>query len=470
MLGVVALQQASAFSIFGPLEAFQTPTLDYGNRYYYHDGELGGPKNFGEGSRLNVPIVTYGYDSTFLEYFGTKGVAAIDGAIAIMNRLPVASQANLSGFLTQGNEVVNYTAGALNLADLKSTVMTILLEHMGLIGETHIWDLHDRVSVPPGGCLFEYSVINRNYDPVTYNPSAYVNGVQYTYSIWEGCSNGVQVADAIEQPADQTSPAQYAFTAVASGYGLQYGGFYLGITRDDMGGLKYLYRHNNYAYESLDSNSIALGSISAYSPVNPFGGFGATNGFQGILGGVEKITYVKVAYDSLIGTAFTPKRYSYTIPFVTNNTLKSLRVTRTIIRPDILFTAGDLDTNQVFPLTPTAYVRGFGYISNGIVSANNGVSSSVISPIETVTFNTVNNLYYNESPYFMDQTQFYRFPVFNWGSFDGSTNAPVLYPNGSSIASLEGQLLQGGPSITLGLYNPVSFTTNTTTTTGTIGQ
>ena len=36
-----------------------------------------------------------------------------------------------------------------------------------------------------------------------------------------------------------------------------------------------------------------------------------------------------------------------------------------------------------------------------------------------------------------------------WGSFDDSTNAPVVYPNGTSIASLESQMLMQVTSTTL---------------------
>ena len=89
-----AVQSASAFSIFGPAESWQVPTLDYVTRFYYGSTELGGPKNFGEGSRINTPIVTYGYDITFLTYFGAKGVAAIDSAMAVLNALPASSAAN----------------------------------------------------------------------------------------------------------------------------------------------------------------------------------------------------------------------------------------------------------------------------------------------------------------------------------------------------------------------------------------
>src|SRR5665213_913284 len=141
-LACAAIQSASAFSIFGPAESWQVPTLDYVTRYYYPypDGnatEIGGPKNFGQGSRINTPIVTYGYDITFLTYFGAKGVAAVDSAMAVLNALPTSSTADISKYLMAGNQQINYTAQALDLTDLKSFVLSLMLEHMGLNGETH---------------------------------------------------------------------------------------------------------------------------------------------------------------------------------------------------------------------------------------------------------------------------------------------------------------------------------------------
>ena len=127
---------------------------------------MGGPKNFNEGSRINTPIITYGYDISFISYFGAKGVAAIDSAMATLNALPAASSANLASFIMQGNQQINYTAQALGLRDLKSTVLSLMMEHLGLIGETHVWDLLTRnAEASSTPCLFEYGIINRNFDP-----------------------------------------------------------------------------------------------------------------------------------------------------------------------------------------------------------------------------------------------------------------------------------------------------------------
>jgi len=45
-----------------------------------------------ESYRWNIPIITYGFDSEFVEYFGQVGVAEIEKAIAILNALPPASK------------------------------------------------------------------------------------------------------------------------------------------------------------------------------------------------------------------------------------------------------------------------------------------------------------------------------------------------------------------------------------------
>jgi hypothetical protein len=459
-LACAAIQSASAFSVFGPAESWQVPTLDYVTRYYYpypggNAAELGGPKNFGQGSRLNAPVITYGYDITFLTYFGAKGVAAVDSAMAVLNALPAASAANLSSFLMQGNQQINYTAQALDLTDLKSIVMSIMLEHMGLNGETHVWDLHTRNGITgPPPCLFEYLVINRNYDPASYQPSSYVNGVNYTYQIWDGCSNATSVADAIEFPVDEASAAELTYTAVSTLYALEPGGYYLGLTYDDMGGLKYLYNKNNLAYEALDPTAV----VSPFSAGSSWEGVssGVTNGvvtgtgtgtnFVGFVGGVEKITYVKLPSDSILGGGFRPRTFSYTIPSISpNGALTSLSITRTVIQPDIVFSAGDMVGNTLggAPFTYSAYARGFAFINSGAAVVGNGVVPAVISPQETITFNDVTPFWVNESPSFLDEQSVLEYPGLYWGTFDGSTNSPTVYPSGSSLSDLEAELFSG---------------------------
>jgi hypothetical protein len=483
-LACAAIQSASAFSIFGPAEAWQVPTLDYVTRYYYpyptgNASEIGGPKNFGQGSRINTPILTYGFDITFLTYFGAKGVAAVDSAMAVLNGLPASSSADLSKFLMQGNQQINYTAQALDLTDLKSFVLALMVEHMGLNGETHVWDLHTRNGLAGPPCQFEYMVLNRNYDPVTYLPSSYVNGVNYTYQIWDGCSNAVSVADAIEFPVDGASAAELTYTAVSTLYAQEPGGYYLGLTYDDMGGLKYLYSQDNLAYEALDPTALVT-SISSESSswegvtsTNATGvatgtATGAVTGsnFVGYLGGVEKITYVKFPSDTLLGGALTPRKFSYTLTYLTNGAVNRLNVTRTVTAPDIVFSAADLVGNTLggAPFTYNGSARNFAFIASGAAVVANGVVPEVISPGETITLNNVTPFWVNETPSFLDQQSVLEYPGLYWGSFDGSTNAPILYPNGSSLSDLIAELYSGSgtspqsPSTT---WYGLSLSTNT---------
>jgi hypothetical protein len=528
-LGVTFAGSAWGFSTWGPTEGWQTQDLDYGIRYLpflplpnttvyevegpgslgAHNVELGGTKNFGQGSRLNVPVITYAYDYTFLSYFGAQGVAAIDAAFAVMNGLPNVSSTSgkLTEFITQGNQQVNYSAEAMRMIDLKSTVMWLLIEHMGLIGETHTYDLRERIATGltgAGSCDFYYVVLQRNFDPITYNPSQYVNGTLLTYQIGDLCP-GISVADAMEESAQAGTPP---FSAVATREALQVGGYYLRITRDDMGGLRYLYRHNRYVNEALPADSTAntnvlaangAGSITGiFNPINTnsiTNLITSTNSltntiapFTGLLGGVEKITYVKTPYDSLLGTSFRPRTNHYTIPWVTNGVLINLPVTRTILQPDIIFTAGDLTFAGPAPFQETV-VRSSGFITTSNVSpgAVNTeallVTPSVITPQMVVTFNNSGQVYYNQGTPFADQANAIGVG-FIWGSFNGSTNAPIAFPTGASVDAISAEVIGSGPETTeigasynltynpvntLGITNTITNTTTNITTNGTFG-
>src|SRR5712692_7046535 len=71
------------FSLLGPYKSWQVTALGYNL-----PGDIGGPMNLNEGYRWNVPTVTYAFDATFVTYFGTNGIAAVEKAIQILNDLP----------------------------------------------------------------------------------------------------------------------------------------------------------------------------------------------------------------------------------------------------------------------------------------------------------------------------------------------------------------------------------------------
>src|SRR5690349_5399379 len=90
LMCLLASQPLRAFSLLGPVqpfpgnEAWQSAALGYNPL----NTDIGAPKNLTEEYRWNVPVITYGFDPSFLNYFGNEGVAAIDAAFGILNSLP----------------------------------------------------------------------------------------------------------------------------------------------------------------------------------------------------------------------------------------------------------------------------------------------------------------------------------------------------------------------------------------------
>src|SRR5437879_4157747 len=114
-----AVHSAHAFSMLGPLglsvESWKTQLIGWNPR----NGDIGGAVNLGEEYRWNIKTLTYGFDESFLNYFGQRGVDEINKAIAILNALPAYSQmsSNLDEFPLDTRRE-NYRASALALADL----------------------------------------------------------------------------------------------------------------------------------------------------------------------------------------------------------------------------------------------------------------------------------------------------------------------------------------------------------------
>src|SRR5207249_551713 len=114
--------------------------------------------------RRNMPVQYYACDANFLDYFGSNGVYAVDQAAAVYNAL-----ANVSSYSPELTEFpfstrrINYEAEALFLTDLKSTVMTILAEQLGLAEpDRYTWTLHSRDPGPACPVTATYLVIKRN--------------------------------------------------------------------------------------------------------------------------------------------------------------------------------------------------------------------------------------------------------------------------------------------------------------------
>jgi hypothetical protein len=267
------------------------PLLNSGAPPFFLDGNHTGPKDYAEGYRLNTPVLYYTFDPSFGDYFGANGEDAVDQAFDVLNGLTNVDSysASLSEF-PLNSESVNYQAQTMGLLDIKSETLSIMLEQMGLADAVrYVWGLANRylptgaVCSPPGpGSGVEYWVIQRNID-ITNTPlnqiqySAYINAELYSYYIFENCgAAGASPpdVDALEIPVDPLNNNP----PVASGFGedaLPVGAFYTGLTRDDMGGLRYLMSSNNvfaagagYLETSASGSVATSGGGSGGSPTN----------------------------------------------------------------------------------------------------------------------------------------------------------------------------------------------------------
>jgi hypothetical protein len=82
---------ARGFALMGPYESWMQPSNDFrlpSDWLYGGQDDVGGPMWISNGFRWNVPVVTYGFDQSFLIFFGSNGVAAVEGAIQLLNDLP----------------------------------------------------------------------------------------------------------------------------------------------------------------------------------------------------------------------------------------------------------------------------------------------------------------------------------------------------------------------------------------------
>lgn len=449
-----ATLNAGAFAMMGPFAEWMVPRIGYNPPIGGVD--FGGPMNLGEKYRWNIPTVYYAYDSSFLQYFGVQGTNAIEQAIAILNAVPPASQmsSNLTEFpLSVRRE--NYEASALNLMDLKSFTLAELLLHLGLAApERATWTLRSRVELtaPP---RVNYTVIRRNFDPVTLNPSSFVNGVLYTYVIQEFVDP--DFADATELQVDplavdSSSVAGMANDIVSSRI-LAPGQYVTGITRDDAGGLRHIYGKSNplehWHVETLPTNTTAAASGSAWTPIGGTNTASFSNFVnQAVRPGVDKVRFQRVHYDSILGVFITFTN-QWTDTYITNGTARTQQVQRVVDQPDIVFAAEDLGVGDQG--VPILFARDTAesWINNDAI---NGVTPlngpGVITGPIVYSYSKIGPYYMNQSPFLMDETRF-LFQGVVWGSFDGTTNPPVVFPNGSSLQQLKLQVMHAGSPWTI---------------------
>lgn len=400
--------QARAFSLLGPYESWMTQTNGF-----LRLGDIGGPKNLGEEYRWNTPVLTYAFDPSFLNFFGSNGVAAVESAIQILDNLPPASGIVLTNFSLETRHL-NYEAQFYSLYDLKSETLSLLLEQMGLASPTrYIYVLRQWNPVLTTedlflgvfeGTNFSDYILQRNYDPQNLNASPYVNEVLYDAYIDNEINQYVIFSFAVSPLAD-------SYSAVAD-LDAPFGVFYTGLTYDDVGGLAYLLSTNNVNYETLLPGVCGVGA-NANSFVN-----GAWRP------GVDKITFVPQAVDSLTG-AFLPMTNQFTDTYITNGNVIQQQLARVTLQPDFLFSVADTGkgdfTTPWFVRTGTT-----NWINNAALNGNpSGAGPGIIQPPVQIIFNKLGRQLFSSGT---DLDEIGNDEPLFWGSFDASTNAPVFYP------------------------------------------
>ena len=452
-------------NVFGFVMIGVVSTNEFGSSgvdFNYTD-DLGGPKEEKRFFRWNIPHMCYAFDSSFINFFGLEGRQAVGEAINVINDFfensayTGVSSLDLTshGFRSNYNTTwVNTTAQNQKVMDVKSLVLGMMVNHIGL-GNPHRYSFGIRsMTTNAAGTQINFNVRLRNYDPMSYKPTAEVNNVTYSYRLIHDApaSVGVTVLPTFADMEEFTTDTSgNAFTAVAGiidafygntaiywtrpptlfDFGIYYDGLNAtggktdprhALTYDDAGGLKYLYRTNNFVYETLDP-SVVLIVPAQFLPMTAMPVFpgptgrlypdslGGNQGFiprrnsgltpglptvsvlpaqappalvdVALRGGIDKIKFTEQPFDSLIGITFTATNITWTDTFVATNgqtviglnetrpsgtltlgvpTMKffTQQVGRGLFQPDIIFVADELG------VSPDGVPLGFNRTDNSL--------------------------------------------------------------------------------------------------------
>lgn len=417
--------KSGAFALLGPYEPWmqttnglQQPESVFPQYGQIQPADIGGPMDRTNEYRWNVPVITYGFDQSFLDYFGTNGVTAVKSAIQVLNDLPSASSIVLTNFPLLAQHF-NFQAQALEIYDLKSQTLSLLLEQLGLAQPSRYiyvlkqWDssllppFPDEFSSPlswPDGTIPEF-IVQRNFDPETLEPSLYIDETLF-FAHLNLLKNGNHLM--VTFPGD---PLVQNYPAVAD-FNISAGEFYNGLTRDDVGGLCYLLSTNNVNFETLLPGVSGVGANS-----NLF-----VNGAW--RPGVDKITFVPQPVDLSSGS-FLAYTNQFTDSYITNGILVQQQVARLLTKPDILFSVADFGNVASSPMARRTGTTN--WVNNASLNGNPiGAGPGMIQPGITITFNKAGRTLQHDAS--LPDESVSDFGNSPWGSFDGSLNTPVIYP------------------------------------------
>jgi len=158
--------------------------------------------------------------------------------------------------------------------------------------------------------------------------------------------------------------------------------------------------------------------------------------------GLDKISFVRHDFDPIKSRFFRPITNDFTDIAETTNGIRYVeRFRRVVTRPDILFTAADIPIIGNVGVETVDHFNSTPFFNSSQVDSNPPIRLAGPGTIEgpiTLTFNKVGPIRLNFEPGLGDEVNsiFY----FQWGSMDATTNTPILYPEGTTIADLESQV------------------------------
>jgi hypothetical protein len=158
--------------------------------------------------------------------------------------------------------------------------------------------------------------------------------------------------------------------------------------------------------------------------------------------GIQKIQFARANFDSLLGQFFQPVTNDYSVMVISNSQPGIQNFQRVITQPDILFTATDFAPGPAagpadFPVPSS---RSISFSADPASAYPGQAGPGLINTPTTITYDKVGPLFENIGTSFLSGNNFDA-EAFIWASFDGSTNDPVVYPNGTSIQNLENEVL-----------------------------
>jgi hypothetical protein len=297
--------------------------------------------------------------------------------------------------------------------DLKSFALLYLVESVGLanpvrftwlLNSTNIAIRSDELSGPSD------VVIQRNFDPVSLQPSPYVDFLRFTYVVWgvpgpffpEGSRDASEIGLLSQGETPRYPVAAYVpnndFLPL-----LHAGEYFSALTRDDVGGIRYLLSRSNINVEPCLPTIRGVGG-------NTFVNVAARPG-------VEKITFQR--YDP--GQAQITNSFLET--YVVDGQQRTQMLQRVIETPDILFTASNHPRQGDAP----AIVRR----TRPNFSHQNENGSGILQPEVVISFQKLGDIY--REPYWSDGIDVVDW---RWSTFDFRTVTPSpIFPVGPAYQS-----------------------------------